>query len=76
MTPGRFEPAIPANPRPRGLTPGHFTPRERSGTLFRPQGRSGREHKISHSKDFEPRTFQQVASLIKDIQEQLVYELI
>jgi hypothetical protein len=33
-------------------------------------------HEFSHSKDFEPRTFQHVASLIKDIQEQFVCDLI
>jgi len=67
MTPAGFKPAIPATPLPPGLTPGHFTPGEKSGTLSRPQGRSGRVHEISHSKNFEPRTFQHVTSLIKVI---------
>ena len=76
MTPAGFEPAIPATALPLGLTPGRFTPRERSGTLSQSQGLSEWVYEISPSKDLEHRTFQHVASLIKRINEQFVYDLI
>jgi hypothetical protein len=72
MTTAGFESAVPATVRPPGLKPGRFKPRERSGALSRPQGRSGQVQAISHSKEFEPRTFQHLASLIKRIHEQFV----
>ena len=74
MIPAGFEPVIPITAQPLGLSPGHFTPRERFGILSWPQGRSGRVHEISHSKDFELRNFQRVASLTKVINEKFVFD--